>query len=279
MEAASSLDHYMSSPVGRYLVGPSFVVWWKSVRLNGILLWGRPEEEHILRLTRALDAELSPHVAPHASLIDARRVWGVDGAAFNALMKYVDSRRSPFSRLVQRQAVLRPEGLAGAAIAGFYTVLTPGYPASSFTNAPAALDWLDVEKEERCVCDELDALVDHLNGSTGTVLQLRAYLERRLGDACIARAAQELGLSERSLQRQLRECGTSFRAELNGAQVQAAKSLMLDTGHDLKRVAVEVGCASLQSFSTLFKRIEGSSPSRWRSRYAASAALGSRASL
>jgi AraC-like DNA-binding protein len=277
MEAASSLEHYMSSPVGRYLVGPTYVVWWKSTHLNGILLWGRPEEEHIFRLTRALDAELSPHVSPHASLIDARRVWGVDAAAFNALLRYVDSRRLPFSRLVKRQAVLRPEGLAGAAIAGFLTVLTPGYAASSFTNAPAALDWLGVE-EERCVCDELDTLVDRSNGSSGTVLQLRAYLERRLGDASIACAAQELGLSERSLQRQLQECGTSFRAELSGSQVQAAKSLMLNTRHDLKRVAVEVGCASLQSFSTLFKRIEGSSPSRWRSRYAAPDGLRARAS-
>jgi AraC-like DNA-binding protein len=263
MEAVSP-EQYRAQPVGRYFFGPTYVVWWRSMRLNGILMWGRPEEEHILSITRALDAELMPWVLPHASLIDTRRVWGVDAAAFNALLKYVASRSEVFSRLVQRQAVVRPEGFAGAAIAGFYTVLTPSFPVSVFTDAQAGVDWLGLP-EESSVCAELDGLADRLNGGSVTVVQLRALLERCLGSASIARAALALGLSERSLQRQLCEAGTSFRAELNFVQVQAAKGLMLDTTHDLKRVASEVGCASLQNFSSLFKRVEGSSPSEWRS--------------
>src|SRR5687768_2104693 len=75
VEAASCLEHYLARPVGRYFVGPTYVVWWQSVRLNGISLWGRPEEDHIVRITRALEAELEPGVSPHASLIDLRRVW------------------------------------------------------------------------------------------------------------------------------------------------------------------------------------------------------------
>jgi AraC-like DNA-binding protein len=268
LEAASSLEHYLARPVGRYFFGATYVVWWKSVHLNGISMWGRPEEDHIVRITRALEAELMPGVSPHASLIDLRRVWGVDAAAFNALMSYVSSRREPFSRLVRRQALLRPEGLAGAAIAGFYAVLTPSFPVSVFTDPQAGLDWLGVP-EERSVCDELDALLDRLNGGSGTVIKLRAHLERSLGSASIAAAAQSLALSERSLQRQLREAGTSFRTELNFIQIRAAKSLMLDTSHDLKRVALEVGCASLQNFSSLFKKLEGSAPSEWRSQHAA----------
>jgi len=263
----------MARPIGRYLVGATYVVWWKSVRLNGISLWGRPEEDHIVQITRALEAELMPCVSPHASLIDLRRVWGVDAAAFNALMKYVASRREAFSRLVKRQVLLRPEGLAGAAIAGFYAVLTPSYPVCVLTDAHAGLDWLGVP-EERSVCDKLDALLDHLNGGSGTVIKLRAYLERSLGSASIAAAAQSLFLSERTLQRHLREAGTSFRSELNFVQIQAAKSLMLDTSHNLKRVASEVGCASLQTFSSLFKKIEGSAPSEWRSQHAATSHAG-----
>lgn len=165
MEAVG-LERYLSQPVGRYYRGPTFAVWWKSAQLNGIVLWGRPEEEHIECITRALDAELSPSVVPHASLIDARRVREVDAAAFDALLTYVASRRDAFGRLITRQAVLRPEGFAGAAIAGFYRVLTPSFGVEVFTDPEEALLWLGA-REERCLCDELDALVDQ-----GTVLQL-----------------------------------------------------------------------------------------------------------
>ena len=280
MEAASSLESYLSRPVGRYLHGPTYVVWWKSLRLNGIVLWGRPEEEHILNITRALDAELAPSVLAHASLVDARRVLGVDAAAFNALLRYVAMRRDAFGRLVKRQAVLRPEGLAGAAIAGFYAVLTPSYPVNVFTEPKLALEWLGPQHDV-CVCDELDRIATSSSDGSAVVAALRTYLERSLASASIAFAAGALRLSERSLQRHLQEAGTSFRAQLNLAQVRTAKALMLDTSYELKRVAMQVGCASLQNFSSLFKRIEGSSPSEWRAQNASGSVAppGSRAAI
>jgi AraC-like DNA-binding protein len=273
MEEASSFERYVSSPVGRYIYGPSYVVWWKSVQLNGILLWGRPDEEHILNITRALDAELAPAVSPHGSLIDARRVCGVDPAAFNTLLRYVATRREAFSRLVTRQAVLRPDGLAGAAIAGFYAVLAPSYPVHVFTEPRAALAWLG-PRHDLALCSELDGITARLTDGSVVVVALRGYLERSLGSASIARAARALRLSERSLQRQLQEAGTSFRSELNLAQVRAAKALMLDTSYELKRVATQVGCASPQNFSSLFKRLEGFSPSEWRARNEGDSATG-----
>lgn len=112
-------------PVGKYLWGATFVVWWSSSSLNGIMFWGRPEEEHVRRVTAALDGELQSGVRSHASLIDVRRVSAVDLGAFTTLMQYVRSRRAPFAKVVRRQALLRPDGLAGAAVAGFYSVLSP----------------------------------------------------------------------------------------------------------------------------------------------------------
>ena len=263
MECVSSLQSYLARPVGRYFCGPSYIVWWKSARLNGIVLWGRPEEAELACITRALDAELAPGVLSHASLIDARRVWGVDAAAFNTLLRYVASRREPFSRLVLRQALLRPEGLVGAVIAGFYSVLTPSYPVQVFTDARSAIDWLEVPDEARTI-DELDAIVERMCGSSSTVAQVRVVIEGSLSSATVERTADTMRLSTRSLQRRLREAGTSFRAELNLAQVRIAKALMLDSSLDLKRIAREVGCASPQNFSSLFKKLEGASPREWR---------------
>jgi AraC-like DNA-binding protein len=272
VEGVSALGSYLRNPVGRYLCGPTYVVWWKSERLNGIVLWGRPVESHLERITQALDAELAPGVRSHASLIDARRVWAIDSAAFEFLLRYVGSRREQFKGLVERQALLRPEGLAGAAIAGFYAVLTPSYPVRVFTETAPALEWLG-EPQEHGAMDELDRIVLQLSGGSEVVALLRAYLERSLGLATIVSAAEAMHTSARNLQRKLREAGTSFQSELNSVQVRVAKTLMLDTSHDLKRVAAEVGCASLQNFSSLFKKLEGQSPSEWRVRQLAGARL------
>ena len=113
MEAVC-LERYLSQPVGRYYRGPTFVVWWKSAELNGIVLWGRPEQEHIECITRALDAELSPSVVPHASLIDARRVREVDAAAFDA----VGERPDRVERLRQREGALARHARSGRLVAG-----------------------------------------------------------------------------------------------------------------------------------------------------------------
>jgi AraC-like DNA-binding protein len=269
------LERYLSQPVGRYYRGPTFVVWWKSSQLNGIVLWGRPEEEHIACITRALDAELSPSVVPHASLIDARQVWQVDAAAFDALLTYVAARRDAFGRLITRQAVLRPEGFAGAAIAGFYRVLTPSFGVEVFTDPAAALFWLGAPGE-RWLCDELEALVDQGRGASAAVTALRAYLERSLGSASIACASDALRVSTRTLQRQLQEAGTSFRIELNRARIRRAKGLILDSELDLKQVAQSVGCGSPQTFSSLFRRVEGQAPSDFRAQDTASKRASSR---
>jgi transcriptional regulator GlxA family with amidase domain len=46
-----------------------------------------------------------------------------------------------------------------------------------------------------------------------------------------------------------------------------AKTLLLETNYVVKQIAAEVGCASIQNFSVLFRRMTSDSPSRWRSRH------------
>jgi len=262
---SDTLAAYLGCPVGKCLLGPTYAVWWHSVHLNGIIFWDRPEEEHIQRVTRALEAELRPDVAPHASLIDARRVRAVDLGAFNCLSQYVNRRRDTFARLVTRQALVRPEGLAGAAVAGFYAVLAPSYPVSVFTDPHVALEWLGIGSAQQ-VASAVDSIYASATSSPSVVVALRAHLDQRLGASTLEEAARALDFSTRQLQRRLLDAGTSFQREENAARIRAAETLLLETNYDIKRIAIEVGFASLQHFGAFFRKATLETPSQWRSR-------------
>jgi AraC-like DNA-binding protein len=265
MRAAVNLDAYLSDPIGQYLCGPTYIVWWLNPSLNGIVFWGWPEEEHVRTITLALEAEMAPGVAEHASVIDARYIEVVGLGAFNTMSHYLRDRREQFSRLVKRQAVLRPDGLAGAAVAGFHAVLAPSYSFKVFTEPAAALEWLGVNSDTG-VIDELDEVRSRATGDSPLVRSLRLHLERSLG-ATLNGAARALGSSPRDLQRKLREVHTRFKLEQSSARVRVAKLLLVETDYDVKRIGLEVGCASAQHFSILFREMVGESPSQWRSRH------------
>ena len=82
--------------------------------------------------------------------------------------------------------------------------------------------------------------------------------------ASLARAAKSLGRAARSLQRDLTSDGTSFQAELDAARTRLAQRLLVESDSSLTEIAYDVGCASPQHFSTLFKRVTGQSPSAFR---------------
>jgi AraC-like DNA-binding protein len=177
-------------------------------------------------------------------------------------------RISGFSQTVRRQALVRPEGMAGAVVGGFYSLVSSGYPTRAFADAHEALAWLGrPEAEARALMNELNDLVMQQMGQHPLLGELHRVLRHRLVDASLADVARELGMSERTLQRRLREAGTSFQAELNTVQVRTAQTLLLESDAKLTSVAVEVGCASLQHFSSLFRKMTGESPSAWRARH------------
>jgi len=100
MRLARSLEEYRARPIGTYLTGPTFVVWWHNPQLNGISFWGRPEADHIQTVTAALQSEFGPGLNHHASIVDARYMDGVDPGAFYAMSAYgllrffeIDGRR------------------------------------------------------------------------------------------------------------------------------------------------------------------------------------------
>lgn len=100
------------------------------------------------------------------------------------------------------------------------------------------------------------------------LIGLRAYFDEYPAP-CVHQAARRFGVSQRTLQRRLRELGTSFQKEINAAHLRIAKRLMHETNNPLKWIAIESGYASLQHFSSSFRARVGLSPSAWRAGTAA----------
>jgi AraC-like DNA-binding protein len=264
VRSADGVDDYLRDPIGRYLAGDGFLHWYASADLCGFIVWQRADEPFIRRLVQVLDVERTPH-APHLSLVDLRRLESPDPSAFHLFVNYMRQREKDFAASVKRQALVRPEGIIGAVVGGFYNLLSPSYPSRVFTDSNEALAWLGVTMGQAASLQvELDQLVAEATNQPPLLQNLHRVLRTRLVDSSLTETAREMGMSERTLQRRLKEANTSFQTELNAVQVRTAQQLLMETDMKLTAVAVEVGCASLQHFSSLFRKLVGESPSTWR---------------
>jgi AraC-like DNA-binding protein len=260
MQAAADLDAYTADPSGSYLVMASSLAFCFRPTLWGFALWGRPSEAELKKLVPVLALELADGVAPHASLIDVRRLEAADPRAFAVLSKYLRANWDIFKTRVTRLALVRPAGLLGATVAGFYQVAGAPYPVQVFDDLTAAAAWL----RARELGTALDAALAGASAVPAVVLALRGWLDTHLGDQSVTRAARAMGRAVRSLQRDLGAAGTTYHAELDAARIRLAQRLLRDSDSTLTEIAYDVGCASPQHFSTLFRRVTGQTPSAYR---------------
>ena len=100
------------------------------------------------------------------------------------------------------------------------------------------------------------------------VEQVRAHIARRLENAsCDVRAtAQELGLSERTLRRRLRESGSSYRAILDEVRRECAVALVEQRSETIATIAHRVGFADTTGFARAFRRWTGRQPHEYPGR-------------
>lgn len=76
--------------------------------------------------------------------------------------------------------------------------------------------------------------------------------------------AKSLGMSDRTLQRRLRDEGASFTSLLSQARHELAVQLLSDPSLEIKEVAHLVGFEDQNSFYRAFRGWEGDTPSNWR---------------
>lgn len=93
-------------------------------------------------------------------------------------------------------------------------------------------------------------------------LLLTRNLEGRGSD--IRNVASEMGMSDRTLQRRLKDEGTSFKHLLAQARHEQALSYLADPSFDIKEIAFLVGYEDQNSFYRAFRLWEGDTPANWR---------------
>jgi AraC-like DNA-binding protein len=113
--------------------------------------------------------------------------------------------------------------------------------------------------------DAVQAYLERVR-SGNVVDQVRARLATRLADRPTAEdVASALGLSQRSLQRRLKERGTSYEAILALVRRDLACAYLRDERYTITELAFMLGFEDASSFARAFRRWTGASPSGFRS--------------
>ncbi|MEK7346269.1 MAG: AraC family transcriptional regulator [Pseudomonadota bacterium] len=84
------------------------------------------------------------------------------------------------------------------------------------------------------------------------------------GQHSIAQVGQQLGMSARTLQRQLEQEGANYQTLLNGVRREQALRLIAARAHSITEIAQLLGFAETSPFSRWFNQQFGVSPSRWK---------------
>lgn len=253
MRPAAGLEEFRRRPEGLYLAAEHSLYLCESPELYALFLWGRPGAEETRRLVESLAVEMRPDVKLHRTLVDFSGLTGIDSESFGVLRDFLESVKKRQAEVTERESVIRPGGFAGTIVAGFFVLFPQLYPTRLFTETAPALEWLGVPPEQGRAWHEL---LRQVRDGSPELAQLRGVLAGDLS-VDLPRVAKHLGLSARTLQRKLKDLGTSFQAELDRARLEIAERMLAEGDEKLSAIGVQVGFASYPHFSQWFHRQTG----------------------
>lgn len=250
-ERTSSAEHFFSAPSTYALVRSTFVLTRTEGGAWALRAWGRVERESIDELVETLDA-LSA-VPERRQLFDLRRIETYSADAMRAVVDFYASHPR-YAATIAREAVVRPDGLVGVFAEGLFRALKVPFPGIVVTDEAEALAFLGEPWGALAI-----AGWEPSAGGSDLVWRVRAVVMRRGAGVQLAETARELGLSERSLQRELTSVGSSFRVvrrEVLADEIDRLRSM----GHSLKEIATRLGFGRLARLSELYRGVRGHAP-------------------
>ncbi len=257
----ASVDEFLADRFGRYVLGSRYLVWCVDQTLGGVALWGTLEEVDASPLLRLFDIDIrADRYPPFDLVLDASRLTSLASTVYDLLAAGTSQRLRALAALIRRHAVIAPRGIVGTMMAGFLPLFGHRHPWKVFNEVEAAFAWLDRSD----VGQELQKIIDEAVDLSPLVRDLRAQLDQDLQSPVVARLAQRLGRSSRALQRELQNAGTSFRAEVEQARIEAGKRLLVQSDDKLHAIAAQVGFRSPSAFSRRFRERLGQSPQEYR---------------
>ena len=119
---------------------------------------------------------------------------------------------------------------------------------------------------EKLLEQHVKALLEQLPQQDEIVMQMRRALARSLrdGDPSIESVSERLCCSVRTLQRRLKDAGTSFRKEANTVRHELARSYLKDPHLTLADIALLLGYSEHSAFTRAFRKHYGCSPQQMR---------------
>lgn len=266
MRMALDENEFFSAPTGRYLLAPGLAFWCFDPSLWGATFSGAMELAHAERMIGWIEAEFRRDFPPYDTLLDFSSLTRVDEATFARFGGWYLSTRERQATRVRRAAVVGPSsGLIASAVAGFAHVLGPMIPWSVLPDLEAAARWLDLH-DRASLCTELTSLRTLAAAPTSPLDAVRGVLDGATGEITAEHVASRLGLSLRTLQRQLQAAGTGFEQERMAARIRRAQRLLTETDDKLGAIALASGFATQAHFNAVFRRMVGESPGEWRAR-------------
>jgi AraC-like DNA-binding protein len=264
VQAVRDVGDLASGTKARVLGGDGFLYWRRTKGLWGCTIWETADGPKAEALASILAGILAREVPRHDLVLDVRDLVATTSEAFEVLRAFPALHWDAHARTNAPLVVVVPSApYARTIFEGMRATVAVPFTVDLTEKIDDALTMLGAACDPAVASAELEA-ARAATGAAPILRSLRALLERRPGRVSIAGAAKELGVSERTLQRRLLEESTSFQRERAAAQVRVAQRLLRAREATLARVAVEVGCPSVQHFSALFRRVTGETPAAWR---------------
>jgi len=133
---------------------------------------------------------------------------------------------------------------------------------------PASLLRAPVAAADAAARTSLETLIATLQGNSriGVAAATRRALRSLLaaGSASEIAVAQALAVHRRTLNRQLRGEGSSFRQLLGEVRLEVARQMLRDSDAPVERIAGSLGYSGASAFGRAFRRWTGLSPLAWR---------------
>jgi AraC-like DNA-binding protein len=266
MQRAETVADFVHDPVERCSVGATHIVWCHSKTLCGSVHWGHYDDAQVTELVSRLAFSAHPSLAGGLDiLMDSRGVSGFDWSAWELLAGHVRRQLATWNERIHRHAIVVPAGQNGTLLAGMLPMLGPEYRLSFFTSLPEAVAWID-RPELPAILDEIEGIAVAARETAPVLHGVRHYLDQTVANASLRSAARALGQSERTLQRLLKNEGTSFNDELLQARLRAARVLLEESDDPIATIARRVGCSSSSRLIALFRREVGETPAQYRVR-------------
>jgi AraC-like DNA-binding protein len=141
------------------------------------------------------------------------------------------------------------------------------FPSRWLTHKVASADHLLHRHLER----EAEAL--HSVRNANIIGDVRRSLRQLLANrkCAVSDLARQLCMHQRTLNRRLREEGTSFRREIDEIRYAMARQLLEESTMSIARIATTLCYADVTAFSRAFKRWTGITPAQWRTHNGSSA--------